>query len=209
MRRTPRRAGILLAALPLCTLLLVHAAPRAEAAGPPHCAAGAFPVDPAPPAHLARPGQDAQGVLVALRPDVAPRSGGTQVVLNGSGLTPYTRVLFGSLTPDGCFTGLEATGVTVISDSSVIATAPQWPVAGTVSVVAATPCGRITNQLPFTYVDQADRDGPDRQDSRRSTMRLILPTERSRVSGSTTSTFTETPTPSLTARTTEAAAASR
>ncbi|MCX4776356.1 IPT/TIG domain-containing protein [Streptomyces sp. NBC_01264] len=148
MRRTHRRAGILLAALPLCTLLLVHAAPRAEAAArPPHCAVGALPV------HPAGPGQDAQGVLVALQPDVAPRSGGTQVVLNGSGLTPYTRVLFGSLAPDGCFTGLEATGVTVISDSSVIATAPQWPTAGTVSVVAATPCGLLTNQLSFTYVD--------------------------------------------------------
>lgn len=92
-------------------------------------------------------------MLVALQPDAAPRSGGTQVALNGSGLTSYTRVLFGSLAPDGCFTGLEATGVTVISDSSLIATAPQWPVAGTVAVVAATPCGRLTNQLPFTYVD--------------------------------------------------------
>ncbi|MFJ7265211.1 IPT/TIG domain-containing protein [Streptomyces sp. NPDC099050] len=147
MRPTHRRAGILLVALPLCTLLLVHAAPRAEAARPPHCAAGALPV------HPAGPDQDAQGVLVALQPDAAPSSGGTQVVLNGSGLTPYTRVLFGSLAPDGCFTGLEATGVTVISDSALIATVPQWPVAGTVSVVAATPCGRLTNQLPFTYVD--------------------------------------------------------
>ncbi|UUU38163.1 IPT/TIG domain-containing protein [Streptomyces sp. NBC_00162] len=147
MRRTHRRAGILLAALSLCTLPLVHSASRAEAAGPPRCSPGALPV------HPGRPGEDPQGQLVALRPDAGPRSGGIQVTLNGSGLTPYTRVLFGSLGPDGCFTGGEAADVAVLSDTALIAITPQWPAAETVSVFAATPCGQLTNPLTFTYLD--------------------------------------------------------
>ncbi|MFI7358030.1 IPT/TIG domain-containing protein [Streptomyces avidinii] len=146
MRRIHRRAGILLAALALSAVPLVHSAPRAEA-GPAHCAPGAFPViGPGAP-------DGVEGRLVALQPDVGPVGGGTQVTLNGTGLTPYTRVLFGSLGPDGCFTGREAPDVVVLSDTALIATAPQWPAAGAVSVVAVTPCGQRTNPLAFTYVD--------------------------------------------------------
>ncbi|MFG2714124.1 IPT/TIG domain-containing protein [Streptomyces goshikiensis] len=147
MRRTHRRAGILLASLALSALPLVHSAPGAEAAGPAHCTPGAFPVRPGAPDGAP------QGRLVALQPDVGPVSGGTQVTLDGTGLTPYTRVLFGYLGPDGCFTGREAPDVVVLSDSALIATAPQWPAAGAVSVVAATPCGQLTNRLTFTYAD--------------------------------------------------------
>lgn len=138
---------MLLAALTLCTLLQAHSAPRAEAAGPTHCSPAALPVHPGPP------GEAPQGQLVAIQPDIGPTSGGTQVTLNGTGLTPYTRVLFGTLGPDGCFTGREATDVVVLSDTALVATAPEWPEAETVSVFAATPCGQLTDPLAFTYTD--------------------------------------------------------
>ncbi|MFE2526979.1 IPT/TIG domain-containing protein [Streptomyces sp. NPDC059382] len=142
-----RRIALLFAALSLCAVPLVQSAPRAEAAGSPHCAPGTLPVRPG------SPNGTAQGQLVALRPDTGPRAGGTQVTLAGAGLTPYTRVLFGTVTPDGCFTGREATDVVALGDTALIAVAPEWPAAATVSVYAATPCGRLTNALPFTYVD--------------------------------------------------------
>ncbi|WP_030869204.1 IPT/TIG domain-containing protein [Streptomyces sp. NRRL F-2747] len=147
MPRTRRRTALLLVALSLCTLPLVRSAPRAEAAGPAHCAPGALPVRPG------LPDGATQGGLVALQPDTGPRSGGTQITLSGTGLTPYTRVLFGTLGPDGCFTGQEAANVVVLSETAVIATAPEWPSAATVSVYAATPCGQLTNPLPYTYLD--------------------------------------------------------
>ncbi|MCC0093485.1 IPT/TIG domain-containing protein [Streptomyces flavotricini] len=147
MARTRRRTALLLAALSLCTLPLVHSAPRAEAAGPAHCAPGALPV------HPGLPDGAPQGRLVALQPDAGPRSGGTRITLSGTGLTPYTRVLFGALGPDGCFTGLEAASVVVLSETSLVAIAPEWPTAATVSVYAATPCGELTNALPYAYFD--------------------------------------------------------
>lgn len=147
MTRIRRRTALLLAALSLCTVPLVHSAPRAEAAGPAHCAPGTLPVRPG------TPDSNPQGQLVALQPDAGPRSGGTQVTLVGTGLTPYTRVLFGTLGPAGCFTGLEATDVVVLSETTVVAVAPQWPTATTVSVYAATPCGRLTNAVSYTYLD--------------------------------------------------------
>ncbi|WP_328303352.1 IPT/TIG domain-containing protein [Streptomyces sp. NBC_00435] len=147
MTRTRRRIALLLTALSLATLPLAHSAPRAEAAGPAHCAPGALPVHPGPSRGAP------QGQLVALRPDAGPSSGGTQITLVGAGLTPYTRVLFGTLGPDGCFTGREGADVVVLSDTSVVAVAPDWPAAATVSVYAATPCGQVTNPLPYTYLD--------------------------------------------------------
>ncbi|CAM5664334.1 hypothetical protein SAVIM338S_06859 [Streptomyces avidinii] len=138
---------MLLAALTLCTLLQAHTAPRAEAAGPPHCSSAALPL------HPGLPGEAPQGQLVTIQPDTGPASGGTQVTLSGSGLTPYTRVLFGTLGPDGCFTGREAADVVAISDTALVAVAPEWPGAETVSVFAATPCGLLTNPLSFAYTD--------------------------------------------------------
>lgn len=148
MTRVRRRSlGVLLASLTLCSLQLVHSAPRAEADGPARCSPAALPVHPGSPTEAP------QGQLVALQPDTGPKNGGISVTLSGTGLTPYTRVLFGSLGPDGCFTGREATGVVALSDSALIAVAPEWPAAATVSVFAATPCGQLTAPLPFTYVD--------------------------------------------------------
>ncbi|MFD3329036.1 hypothetical protein [Streptomyces sp. NPDC058701] len=146
MTRTRRRTALLIAALALCTLPPVHSAPRAEAADPVRCAPGAFPVRPGAPDGAP------QGQLVALRPDAGPRDGGTQLALTGTGLTPYTRVLLGTLGPDGCLTGREAMDVVLLSDTSLFAVAPQWPAAATVSVYAATPCGQITNGLAFSYL---------------------------------------------------------
>ncbi|MFB7787238.1 IPT/TIG domain-containing protein [Streptomyces vinaceus] len=146
MPRTRRRTALLLAALSLCTLPLIQSAPHAEAAGPARCAPGAFPV------HPGLPDGAPQGRLVALRPDAGPRGGGTQITLSGTDLSPYTRVLFGTLGPDGCFTGEEAAEVVVLSPTTLIAIAPEWPAAATVSVYAATPCGQLTNPLPYTYL---------------------------------------------------------
>ncbi|MFB7983019.1 IPT/TIG domain-containing protein [Streptomyces vinaceus] len=147
MPRTRRRTALLLAALSLCTLPLIQSAPHAEAAGPARCAPGAFPV------HPGLPDGAPQGRLVALRPDAGPRGGGTQITLSGTDLSPYTRVLFGTLGPDGCFTGEEAAEVVVLSPTTLIAIAPEWPAAATVSVYAATPCGQLTNPLAYTYLD--------------------------------------------------------
>ncbi|MFD8979588.1 IPT/TIG domain-containing protein [Streptomyces sp. NPDC059564] len=96
---------------------------------------------------------DPAGEVVFLTPDTGPRSGGFTVTLTGTGLTPYNRVLFGVLDDRGCFIGLPATDTVVISDTTVVATAPAWPSAAQVTVVAATPSGRLTNPLTFTYVD--------------------------------------------------------
>ncbi|MFF4322807.1 IPT/TIG domain-containing protein [Streptomyces sp. NPDC001568] len=148
MARTRRRVLSLLLAVPtLCVLLQSHSAPPAGAAEPPRCSPAAVPVRPGPPAEAP------QGQLVAIQPNIGPRTGGTQVTLNGSGLSPYTRVLFGTLGPDGCFVGREAADVVVLSDTALIALTPEWPEAETVSVFAATPCGLLTNPVTFTYVD--------------------------------------------------------
>lgn len=44
------------------------------------------------------------------------------------------RVVFGSLGPGGCFTGEEGADVVALSATALIATAPEWPAAATVSV---------------------------------------------------------------------------
>ncbi|QEV49173.1 hypothetical protein CP980_32515 [Streptomyces vinaceus] len=54
--------------------------------------------------------------------------------VSGTGLTRYTRVVFGSLGPGGCFTGEEGADVVALSATALIATAPEWPAAATVSV---------------------------------------------------------------------------
>ncbi|WP_327250538.1 IPT/TIG domain-containing protein [Streptomyces sp. NBC_01244] len=147
MTRTRRRIGLLLVAVFLWNLPLGHSAPRAEAAGPGHCPAGAPFVRPGSPEG------EPQGQLVALQPDAGPRSGGNQVTLTGSGLSTYTRVFFGTLGADGCFAGREAPDVVVLSDTSIVALAPPWPTAATVSVYAGTDCGRLSNPLGYTYLD--------------------------------------------------------
>ncbi|MET9607099.1 IPT/TIG domain-containing protein [Streptomyces sp. NPDC006512] len=150
MTRTLRRAAILLAAVSLFALAPARAAPPAAAAGdgPAGCPAAPGTRHPGPP-DTGTP----QGQLVSVTPDIGPRSGGTTVSLAGSGLTGHTRVVFGTLDADGCFTGVDATAVAVIGDSLILAITPAWPTAAQVLVAAATPDGRLTNPLPFTYGD--------------------------------------------------------
>lgn len=151
MTRTPRRIGLLLVAVFLWNLPLGHSAPQAEAAGPGpgpgHCTAGALFLRPGSPDGVP------QGQLVALQPNAGPRSGGNQVTLTGSDLGSYTRVFFGTLGADGCFTGREASDVVVLSETAIVAVAPQWPTAAVVSVYAGTGCERLSNPLSYTYLD--------------------------------------------------------
>ncbi|MET9465930.1 IPT/TIG domain-containing protein [Streptomyces sp. NPDC006544] len=141
---TRTRNGLLLAAVFLCILPLGQSAARAEGAGPGRCAVGGI---------SSSPDGVPQGQLVALQPDAGPRSGGTQVTLTGAGLSAYTRVFFGTVGTDGCFTGRESSEVVVLSDTAVVAVAPPWPTAAIVSVYAGTECGRLSNPLGYTYLD--------------------------------------------------------
>ncbi|MFF3019969.1 hypothetical protein [Streptomyces sp. NPDC057939] len=150
MTRTLRRAGILLAAVSLISLAPAHAAPRADTPTPGTCPATAAALHPG---HPGPPDAQAPGTLLAVTPGIGPRSGGTGVSLVGSGLTGHTRVVFGTLDADGCFTGADATNVVVLSDTFIAAVTPAWPTAAQVLVAAATPDGRFTNPLPFTYGD--------------------------------------------------------
>ncbi|WP_406275660.1 IPT/TIG domain-containing protein [Nocardia sp. NBC_00881] len=78
--------------------------------------------------------------LITDVPNVGPVSGGTTVVLTGSGLTGATAVTFG---------GTPATSFTVNSDTQITAVAP----AGTGTVqIAVTTVGGVSNGVGYTYV---------------------------------------------------------
>ncbi|MFD5144217.1 IPT/TIG domain-containing protein [Streptomyces sp. NPDC058401] len=143
MTRTRRPSGLVLALVLLCGLPWGQSVAWAGADGPGRCAVGG----------TSGPDGVAQGELVALQPDAGPRSGGTQVTLSGAGLGSSTRVFFGSVGADGCFTGLESAEVVVLGDTAVIAVAPPWPTAAVVSVYAGTACGRLSNGLGYTYLE--------------------------------------------------------
>ncbi|MGW2372979.1 IPT/TIG domain-containing protein [Kitasatospora sp. NPDC001683] len=76
--------------------------------------------------------------LVSVVPPAGPTSGGTTVTLTGSGLSGATAVTFGS----------APAAFTVVSDSSLVATAPAG--SGTVQVTVTTP-GGTSNSLAYTY----------------------------------------------------------
>ncbi|WP_424711980.1 IPT/TIG domain-containing protein [Kitasatospora acidiphila] len=78
-------------------------------------------------------------VLTSIVPSTGPTSGGTAVTLGGSGLSGTTAVSFGG-TP---------AAFTVVSDTSVVATAPAG--SGTVTVTVTTP-GGTSNGLAYTYI---------------------------------------------------------
>ncbi|MET9024106.1 IPT/TIG domain-containing protein [Nocardia sp. NPDC004168] len=78
--------------------------------------------------------------LTAVVPNVGPVSGGTTVVLTGTGLTGATAVSFG---------GTPATSFTVNSATQITAVAPAGT--GTVSVTVTTP-GGTSNGVAYTYV---------------------------------------------------------
>lgn len=78
----------------------------------------------------------------SLSPDHGPESGGTSVVISGSGFTSpdVTGVTFG---------GVPATDVTIIDDQTIVAIAPPHA-AGVVGVVVQSPAGDSA-PLPYTY----------------------------------------------------------
>ncbi|MGF0315794.1 ice-binding family protein [Nocardia fluminea] len=79
--------------------------------------------------------------LISVVPNSSPPSGGTVVVLTGTGLTGATAVSFGG-TPATLFTVNSPTQITVLAPASA---------AGTVQVTVTTP-GGTSNGLAFTYV---------------------------------------------------------
>ncbi|MEU8434754.1 PxKF domain-containing protein [Streptomyces sp. NPDC029216] len=70
--------------------------------------------------------------VTSLSSDHGPTTGTTPVTLTGSHLTSTTAVTFD---------GAQASGVTVVDDSTVTATAPPAGAAGTVDVTVTTPAG--------------------------------------------------------------------
>lgn len=82
----------------------------------------------------------AQPSLTAVSPGQGPSSGGTTVILAGTGLTGATAVTFGS-TP--------ATSYTVYSPTQITAVAPAG--SGSVAVTVTGP-GGISNSVIYTYV---------------------------------------------------------
>jgi hypothetical protein len=80
--------------------------------------------------------------LTALSPASGPAGGGTTVTLTGSGFVTGTTVTFG---------GAPASGVTIISSTSMTAMTPARP-AGAVNVVVSNPNGTATLAGGFTYL---------------------------------------------------------
>jgi len=79
-------------------------------------------------------------VVSGISPAFGPMAGGTTVTLTGAGFTGTTQVLFD---------GVAATGVTVVSDTQITATAPAH-VAADVDVSVVTPAG-ISNAGSATF----------------------------------------------------------
>ncbi|MER7151989.1 IPT/TIG domain-containing protein [Streptomyces lydicus] len=77
--------------------------------------------------------------LTSVTPNSGPATGGTTVVLTGSGLAAASAVRFG---------GVAAASFTVVSDSRITAVAP--PGTGTVQVTVTT-AGGSSNGLAYTY----------------------------------------------------------
>jgi hypothetical protein len=81
-------------------------------------------------------------VVTGLNPAEGPETGGTSVIISGSGFTGATQVLFGAF---------AATGFTVDSASQVTAVSPAG--SGTVDVLVATPAGTsaVSPAAKFRY----------------------------------------------------------
>lgn len=79
----------------------------------------------------------------SVSPSVGASSGGVQVTISGTNLSKASRVTFG---------GVKATGVTVVSNTLLLATAPAH-VAGTARVQVSTPAGSSADRVAsrFTY----------------------------------------------------------
>lgn len=78
----------------------------------------------------------------SIAPTSGPIAGGSNVTITGTGFTNATAVTFG---------GTSATGVVVVSDTTITATTPAHA-AGAVNVVITTPGGTTTGTGAYTYV---------------------------------------------------------
>ena len=81
-------------------------------------------------------------LVSGLAPSSGPKTGGTSVVISGSGFTGATAVNFGA-TP--------ATGYAVDSDTQITATAPAGTLGATVDVQVTTPLGMSANTAADDY----------------------------------------------------------
>jgi len=79
--------------------------------------------------------------FVSIAPSTGPITGGTGVTITGTNLIGATALTFG---------GTSATGMSVISDTSITATTPAHA-AGAVNVVITTPNGTATGTGAYTY----------------------------------------------------------
>ncbi|NUP50127.1 MAG: cell shape-determining protein [Catenulispora sp.] len=100
-----------------------------------------FAIAQAPTPPLALP------IVTGISPTHGPEAGGTTVTVSGSHLTGATQVLFGSV---------PASGVTVVNDSTLTATAPAQA-DGTVDVTVITPAGTSATDPTdrYTYDEPA------------------------------------------------------
>jgi hypothetical protein len=80
--------------------------------------------------------------IVSASPAAGPVSGGTALVLQGTGLASTSSVSFG-LNP--------ATSITVVSDTELNVTVPAGTTAGPVDVAVATPFGRAVRRGGYSY----------------------------------------------------------
>lgn len=84
--------------------------------------------------------------LTAINPSSGTASGGTGVILTGTGLTGVTSVTFD---------GIPATSVNAVNSTTVTAVTPASLTIGTVNAVINTPAGGATLANGYTYVTTA------------------------------------------------------
>jgi hypothetical protein len=83
----------------------------------------------------------------SISPVSGPQSGGTSVVITGSGFTGATSVTFG---------GAAASSFTVDSATQITASTAAAGAAGAAAVVVVTPGGTSNNNVQFTFVGAPD-----------------------------------------------------
>jgi hypothetical protein len=89
--------------------------------------------------------------ISAIAPLSGPTAGGTPVLISGHDLTGATAVTFG---------GTPATTFSVVSETTVTATAPAHSSAGPVTVSVTTLAGSTDSPSQFTYVASPPASGP-------------------------------------------------
>jgi len=96
---------------------------------------------------LGYPAIAADGITL-VAPTTGPDVGGTAVTLTGTGFTTATNVTFD---------GVSATGITVVSDTSITCTTPAGT-AGPADIVVVRPSTNLTYAAGFTYIASGSSD---------------------------------------------------